>query len=161
MCLTRGKRFCGLGAEIRADRCYELSSCVPSPVMSWLTLAMELGIVSRDEASTEGNLSSSCPFGEIVGWHPVHEVPLPFHPHELVVVEPRRALVRRADEKAPAALGPSKPPCTRSRPTGVDRNLERESPAVRVAKDRGRDPGVTCRILPAGSLIRVTSVPSG
>ena len=72
---------------------------------------------------------------------------LHFTPTSSVVAEPRRALVRRADQPQAAPLSPPQRHRARSRHPQVDQRVEQGPQAVRLDQDRRRDPRNPRRLL--------------
>ena len=73
-------------------------------------------------------------------------VPAALHPDRLVLAEPGRALVRRADQQEDTARRPQVRAVSRRRHPGLDRNLEHRPEALRLDQDRRRDPRTPRRI---------------
>ena len=74
---------------------------------------------------------------------------LALHSHQLVLAEPRRALVRRADDQEAAPRhAPLGAPTQRRHPR-LDRHLERRAQALRVDQNRRPDPRLDRPLLPA------------
>jgi transposase len=65
---------------------------------------------------------------------------LALHPDQLVVAEPRRALVRRADDQEAAPRSAPLRPRPQRRHPRLDQHLERQSQALRLDQDRRPDP---------------------
>ena len=78
----------------------------------------------------------------------------PLHPDLQLLAEPRRALVRRADDEMDQAKRPPLRPRPRRLDPHLDHQLERRPQAVRLAQDRRRDPRQPRRLLPADQRLR-------
>jgi hypothetical protein len=72
---------------------------------------------------------------------------LHFTPHQQLLAQPRRAVVRRTHQPQAAPLRPPQRRRTRSRRPPVDQRMERPPQTVRVGQDGGRDPRNPRRIL--------------
>ena len=72
---------------------------------------------------------------------------LHFTPDQLLLAEPRRALVRRAHQPQAAQVSPPQRHRTRSRHPQVDQRVEQGPEAFRLDQDRRRDPRNPRRLL--------------
>ena len=79
---------------------------------------------------------------------------LHFTPTSSSLDEPRRALVRRADQPEAAPVSAPQRHRTRGRHPQVDQRLEQGPEAVRVDQDRRRDPRHPRRLLPTNQRLR-------
>ena len=84
---------------------------------------------------------------------------LHFTPDQLIVAEPRRALVRRADQPQAPPVSPPQRHRARNRHPQVDQRVEQEPQAVRLDQDRRRDPRNPRRLLPNELTTQDTSTP--
>ncbi len=68
--------------------------------------------------------------------------PLPpaLHAHRLVLAQPGRAVVRRADQQADTARRPQKRPSAGEGHPNLDRRMKHRSQTLRLGEDRRRDP---------------------
>jgi transposase len=82
-------------------------------------------------------------------WLAAHPRFVALHPDQLLVAEPRRALVRRTDQQAAAPGRASLGPPAQQRHSCLDRDLERGPQAIRLDQDRRRDPRLDRPLLPA------------
>ncbi|MBB5788434.1 transposase [Jiangella mangrovi] len=71
----------------------------------------------------------------------------PLHPDQLLMAQPGRTLVRRADHEETPTRHPPVSPRTQHRHPRLDRHLERQPQALRVDQDRRPDPRIHRQIL--------------
>jgi len=76
-------------------------------------------------------------------------LPPALHPHQRLLAQPRRTVVRRAHQPQTPPLSAPQRHRTRSRHPTVDQPLERRSQTLRLDQDRRPDPRHPCRILHA------------
>lgn len=78
---------------------------------------------------------------EVRKWLASHTpVPPAFHPHQRLLAQPRRTVVRRTGQPQTPPQHPSQRQRTRSRRRDLDRHLERGPETLRVDQNRRRDP---------------------
>ena len=79
---------------------------------------------------------------------------LALHPDQQLVAEPRRALVRRADQQDAAPRHPQISPPAQHRHPRLDPHLERRTPPLRTDQDRRPNPRLDSHLLQPNQCIR-------
>jgi transposase len=133
--LTTGKVIGSLHARHRAIEFRKFLAAIDREVPAGLEVHVVL-----DNASTHKTRRSSA------GWPPT-PASCCTSPGQLLMAEPGRTLVRRADHQETPARHPPHRPRAQHRHPHLDQDLERQPPALRLDQDRRPDPRLHRQVL--------------